>query len=233
MLNFDRFQVLTFDCYGTLIDWETGILSALRPILGAHRQTASDAEILELYSNLEFDSERGEYQPYRRVLRSVVAGFGNHFGFIASEAERDSLPKSLARWNPFPDTVRSLHRLKSKYQLAVMSNVDDELFASTAPKLEVHFDHVITAQQARCYKPGRAIFQMALERIGVYPDKVLHVGQSIYHDVIPARALGIANVWVNRPSKRPNAGAARRANGTPDLEVPNLSTLVDQALNSV
>ncbi len=229
MLDFTRFQILTFDCYGTLIDWESGIFSALRPILTAHGKAIPDFALLEIYSELEAKAEQGEFQPYREVLQSVVRGFGERLGFAPSESQVRSLPQSLAHWQPFPDTVAALRQLKSRYQLAIISNVDNDLFAATAPKLDVAFDHVITAQQARAYKPALSTFKMALQRIGIAPRRVLHCGQSIYHDVIPAKSLGISTVWVNRPSSRPGAGAAKAASGHPDLEVPNLSTLADLA----
>jgi 2-haloacid dehalogenase len=229
MLDLTRFKVLTFDCYGTMIDWEAGIFSALRPILAAHGKKIPDSVLLELYSELEASAEasaeKGEFLRYRDVLQSVVRGFGERLGFSPTDAEVRSLPESLANWQPFPDTVEALRKLKSRYQLAVISNVDDDLFASTAPKLGVVFDHVITAQQAQCYKPCIRMFELAEERIRVSRERWLHVGQSIYHDVIPAQSLGIATVWVNRPSPRSGAGAATAAAGTPDLEVPDLDTL--------
>jgi 2-haloacid dehalogenase len=225
MLDFNRFQVLTFDCYGTLIDWETGIFSALHPILAAHHKTVADAELLQLYSELEAQAEQGPYRSYRSVLESVVAGFGNRLGFKPTETELRSLAGSLARWSPFPDTAEALRDLKDRYQLAVISNVDNDLFSATAPQLGVTFDHVITAEKAGCYKPDLNIFKLALKETGVLPERVLHVGQSIYHDVIPAQALGIATVWVNRVSPRPNAGAAKSAQGKPDLEVKDMKTL--------
>ena len=228
-MDFTRFQILSFDCYGTLIDWETGIFSALRPILVAHKITVTDFALLQLYSELELEAEQGEFQLYREVLQSVVRGFGERLGFTPSESEVRSLPGSLAHWQPFPDTVAALRQLKRRYQLAIISNVDDDLFAATTPKLEVAFDHVITAQQACAYKPSLKIFRLAQEKIGIEPERWLHVGQSIYHDVIPAKSLGISTVWVNRPSPRPGAGAAKAASGQPDLEVPNLSTLADLA----
>ena len=229
MLDFTGFKILTFDCYGTLIDWETGIFSALRPILAAHGKTISDLALLGMYSDLEAQAEQGEFRPYRDVLQSVARGFGECLGFKSSEPEEHSLPESLTHWQPFPDSVQALRQLKSNYQLAIISNVDDDLFAATAPKLEVVFDHVITAQQARAYKPSLKIFRMAQEKIGVAPEQWLHVGQSIYHDAIPAKSLGIATVWVNRPSPRPGAGAAKAASGKPDLEVPNLKMLAHLA----
>jgi 2-haloacid dehalogenase len=229
MFDLTRFKVLTFDCYGTMIDWETGIFSALRPILAAHRKSIPDSDLLQLYSELEASAEQGEFLCYRDVLQSVVRGFGEHLGFAPTADEVHSLPESLANWQPFPDTVEALRKLKGRYQLAVISNVDDDLFAATAPKLGVGFDHVITAQQAGCYKPCIRIFKLAEERMGVSLDQWLHVGQSIYHDVIPAQSLGIATVWVNRPSPRPGAGAAKAAAGKPDLEVPNLRALAELA----
>src|SRR2546422_5178635 len=229
MLDFTRFQILTFDCYGTLIDWETGIFSALRPVLAAHGKIISDFLLLEMYSELEAKAEQGECLTYCEVLQSVVRGFRGRLGFVPTEAEVRSLPDSVGNWQPFADTVAALRRLKSHYQLAIISNVDDDLFAATAPKLEVAFEPVITAQQARAYKPSLTIFRMAQEKIDVAPERWLHAGQSIYHDVIPAKSLGIATVWVNRPSPRPGAGAARAASGQPDLQVPNLSTLANLA----
>jgi len=229
MLDLTRFKVLTFDCYGTMIDWERGIFSALRPILAAHDKKIADSALLELYSELEASAEQGEFLRYRDVLQSVVRGFGERLGFSPTDSEVRSLPESLANWQPFPDTVEALRKLKIRYQLAVISNVDNDLFASTAPKLGVAFEQVITAQQAGCYKPCMRMFKLAEDRIGVGREQWLHVGQSIYHDVIPAQLLGIATVWVNRPSPRPGAGAATAASGKPDLEVPDLETLADLA----
>jgi len=229
MLDLSRFKVLTFDCYGTMIDWESGIFSALRPVLAAHDKNISDAALLELYSELELSAEQGEYLRYRDVLQSVVRGFGERLGFLPTDAEVRSLPESLANWQPFPDTVAALRKLKSRYQLAVLSNVDDDLLATSAPKLGVAFDNIITAQQAGCYKPCMRMFKLAEDRIGVNREQWLHVGQSIYHDVIPAQSLGIATVWVNRRSPRPGAGAAKAAVAKPDLEVPDLQTLAKMA----
>jgi 2-haloacid dehalogenase len=229
MLDFSRFRVLTFDCYGTLIDWESGIFAALRPILAAHKKTLSDSALLKLYSELEATAEGREFRPYREILQSVVYGFGKRFEFTPTRAQLTSLPDSLASWQPFPDTVAALRKLKSRYQLAIISNVDDDLFAPTAKKLEVNFDHVITAQQARAYKPSLKIFKLAQQRMGITPDQWLHVAQSVFHDVVPAKSLGITTVWVNRASSRPGAGAAKSASANPDLEVPNLETLADLA----
>lgn len=226
-LDLARFEVVSFDCYGTLIDWEAGIFSALRPILAAHGKSVSDAELLRIYSELEAEAEQGDFLPYREVLQKVVHGFGKRLGFNPSHDEIRSLPESVAEWQPFADTVAALRRLRTRYRLAIISNIDDDLFAATARRLEVTFDEVITAQQARAYKPSRRMFQLAEERLQAPRGRWLHAGQSIYHDVLPAQALGIATVWVNRASPRPGAGAARAAAGKPDLEVADVKTLAD------
>ena len=229
MPDFTRAEFLTFDCYGTLIDWENGILSALRPIVVARDKKSSDAELLELYGDLEMEAESGPYQTYRDVLQSVVRGVGKRLNFTPTNDEVRSLPDSLKGWQPFPDTVEALRRLAERYKLVILSNVDDDLFAHSQRKLKVQFYDVITAQQAQCYKPALGIFKLALQRLKAPIESVVHVGQSIYHDVIPARSLGLETVWVNRPSPRPNAGATKRANAKPDLEVSSLRALADVA----
>jgi 2-haloacid dehalogenase len=225
MLDFTRFEIVTFDCYGTLIAWETGILTALRHILSAHGKKNDDAKLLHLYGDFEQLSEQDPFHPYREVLQSVVRRFGAELGFTPTPDETRSLPDSLARWKPWPDTIAALRQLKTKFRLAIVSNVDDDLFAATRPQLGVDFDEVITAQQAQAYKPSLKIFELALNRIHAPAHRVLHVGQSIYHDVIPAQSLGLATVWVNRPSARPGVGAVKAANANPDLVVTSLEEL--------
>jgi 2-haloacid dehalogenase len=230
MFDFSRFEVFTFDCYGTLINWEAGLLAALRPILSAHGRNPDDATLLKLYGDLEQRAEQGEFHPYRQVLESVVRRFGAELGFAPTADEARSLPESLPGWKPWPDTVPALQALKSRFRLAIVSNVDDDLFAATVPQLAVEFDEVITAQQAQAYKPSLKMFELALSRINAPAHRVLHVGQSIYHDVIPAQALGLATVWVNRPSARPGAGAAKAADAKPDVTVISLAELAAQAM---
>jgi 2-haloacid dehalogenase len=225
MLDFKRFKALTFDCYGTLIDWETGMLGALRPLAAAHAKEISDAQMLALYGELESEIEEEKYRKYRDVLREVVRRMGARLGFDATEAEMASLPDSLGKWPPFPDTVAALRRLQSRYQLAIISNTDDALFARTAKLLEVPFDHVITAEQVGAYKPSPRNFQAALERLDLPKDKVLHVGQSRHHDIAPARALGWKCVLVTRRGR----GAVVANAAQPDLEVPDLKSLADAA----
>jgi len=230
MIDFSRFEFLTFDCYGTLIDWETGILRALRPLLERHGVRREDEGILALYGELEAAAEAGAFKSYREVLEAVVRGLGGRPNFAPSEEEVRRLPESVAEWPPFPDTVASLQRLATRFKLAVISNVDDDLFAGSARLLRAPFAHVITAQQVRSYKPSHNNFQMALARLGVPKEKVLHVAQSLYHDIAPANALGWTSVWVNRRGSKSGGGATKAAVAKPDLEVLSLQALADLAV---
>jgi len=234
MLDFSRFEILTFDCYGTLIDWEAGLLPVIHRILAAHEKDIDDATVLQFYGDFEqrFEesSEKHRFRLYREVLESVVRQFGAEFGFKPTVAEARSLADSLPKWRPWPDTVVALRQLKTRFRLAILSNVDDDLFAGTRPQLGVDFDAVITAQRARAYKPALKIFELALSRVNAPAHRVLHVGQSIYHDVIPAQALGLATVWVDRPSARPGVGAVKAAKANPDLTVSSLAELAVVAL---
>lgn len=228
MPDFDAYEVLTFDCYGTLIDWERGILSALKPILANHGLRVPDGEILRLYGELEARIEAGPYRGYRAVLREVVKCMGRRLGFTPSPEEEEALAASLPGWPPFPDTVEALRALERRYRLAVISNVDDDLFAGTAGKLGVEFDTVVTAEQVGSYKPSLRNFEAALERIGAPKERVLHVAQSLYHDIALAKSLGIATAWVNRRKGQDGPGATPPADAVPDLEAPDLRSLAER-----
>ena len=191
----------------------------------ARGRDTDDATILRLYGDFEANAEQGEYRRYREVLQSVVRQFGERLGFAPTDQEANSLPESLKEWLPWPDTVNALQELQSRFRLAIVSNVDDDLFAATLPQLGVRFDQIITAQQAGAYKPSLKIFELALSRVGVPAHRVLHVGQSVFHDVLPAQSLGLATVWVNRPSSRTGVGAVKTAEGRPDLQVTSLAEL--------
>jgi 2-haloacid dehalogenase len=229
MLELSRFEALSFDCYGTLIDWESGILGYLSPLLHGKGCNVSDAQILSLYSESEPRQQDMPYRSYRDVLSAVVRDFGREFRIEFTEDELDGLANSIRKWVPFPDTVPALKRLKSRYNLAILSNIDDDLFAFTAPKLGVQLDCVVTAQQVQSYKPSVRNFETLLDRLGVEKGRLLHVAESLYHDVVPAHALGIATVWVNRRQGRP-AAATKLVAAQPDLEVPTVCALADLAV---
>jgi len=233
MLDFSQFEVLTFDCYGTLIDWETGILSALRPILAARRINACDEELLEAYAVAESQAESGFFKPYKEVLKQVVTDLGSRFGFQSSEQEQRLLPESVKTWQPFPDTVGALRRLHRHFKLSIISNIDDDLFAETAKLLQVPFDFVTTALEVGSYKPSLNNFQHALAKMKISKERVLHVAESLHHDVEPTRALGIHSVWVNRRYGKAGIGASGTSVAKPDLEVPDLKTLADLVENAL
>jgi 2-haloacid dehalogenase len=227
VIDFEAYDALTFDCYGTLVDWERGILEALMPVLAGHRVDAGGPEAaLERFSYLESAIEAEAFRPYRSVLSAVMRGFGRELGFEPTAAEVSAFAASVVDWPPFPDTVTALRALAGRYRLAVVSNVDDDLFAGTARKLAVPFAAVVTAEQVGSYKPARAHFDEVLRRLALSRERVLHVAQSLFHDIAPARELGFSTVWVNRRAGKAGGGATPPAAATPDLEVPDLATLV-------
>jgi len=226
MIDFTTKRVLTFDCYGTLIDWETGILSALQPIVTDHGVTANPEHLLALYAQLEPAAEQGPYTPYRQLLMAVLRGLGERLGFTPSAAEQSRFADSVGDWPLFADTRAALTALRRRFQLAIISNTDDDLFARTNQQLEVTFDWIVTAQQVRSYKPSLNNFRQALARIGVPKEQVLHVAQSLFHDHVPAKQLGLETVWVNRRYGKAGSGATPPAHARPDLEVRDLATLV-------
>jgi 2-haloacid dehalogenase len=228
-LDLDGFDVLTFDCYGTLIDWEAGLLAAMRPILDRHGVTAGDEDLLERFARHEAGLEDGPYLRYREVLARALVGVGAELGVTPTPEERAAFGGSVVDWPPFPDSAAALARLKPRYALVVITNCDDDLFAASNRRLGVTFDHVITAQQAGSYKPSHRNFELAFERMRTSRERVLHVAQSLFHDHVPAKALGLSTVWVNRRHDRPGSGATPPAEAVPDLEVPDMATLAGLA----
>jgi 2-haloacid dehalogenase len=229
-MNFAPFTVLTFDCYGTLIDWESGISAALRSVLGPRGIDRPDGELLERFGAVESPIQQAGFRRYREVLELSMRELCRQLGFEPSAQETAVLSRTLPDWPPFPDTVAALERLRSRFQLGIISNVDDDLFAGSARQLRADFDWVITAEQVGSYKPSRKNFDRALDRIGRPKSEILHCAQSLFHDVAPARSLGLATVWVNRRAGREGFGATPPSTAQPDLVVPDLATLAGAAL---
>ena len=204
-------------------------MAAVQPVLEDHGLSVDDKEVIRLYARFEAEEESGSFRRYRTVLRGVMASLGAKLGFAPTEADLDVLPRSVGSWPAFDDTVKALARLKKRYKLVILSNVDDEMFAETTKQLEIRFDEIITAEQVGSYKPALANFRFAVERLGVPQDRILHVAQSLYHDHVPAKKLGFTTVWVNRPSRWPGTGVALPADASPDLEVPDMDSLAAAA----
>ncbi len=215
-LDLNAFDALTFDCYGTLIDWETGILAGLRTALNRHCVTASDDELLERFAVAEARLEAGPYRRYRDILGASLADVGATLGVRPSDAEQATFGGSVADWPAFPDSEAALKALGERFRLGVLTNCDDDLFAASNRRLGVTFDWVITAEQARSYKPRIANFELAFERIGLPRERILHVAQSLFHDHAPAKALGLTTVWIDRRRGRAGGGATPPASATPD-----------------
>jgi 2-haloacid dehalogenase len=228
------FSALTFDCYGTLIDWEAGILTALRPWTAGQRVEVDDEELLAAFGRAEARREAAEpTAPYPRILAGVLDDLAEEFGAAASREETETFGGSVEDWPAFPDSAAALAYLRRHYRLVIVSNVDRASFRHSNDRLGVTFDAVVTAEDAGAYKPAPNHFQLALERLaemGVAKDRVLHVAQSLYHDHVPAKRLGLRTMWVNRRGDRGQGGGATPAAPapvTPDGEVPTLAALVD------
>jgi len=228
------FSALTFDCYGTLIDWETGILAALRPWRSAHRVEADDEELLAAFGQAESDREAADpTAPYPRILAGVLEDLAEELGTTATPEEAAAFGDSVKDWPVFPDSPEALAYLKRHYKLVIVSNVDRASFRHSNAKLGVTFDAVVTADDAGAYKPDPNHFQLALAQLaemGIAQDQVLHVAQSLYHDHVPAQRLGLRTMWVNRRATHTRDGGATPPAPvpvTPDGEVPTLAALAD------
>jgi len=229
-LALDGVEALTFDCYGTLIDWESGLLAAFRPVLTAHGIDAGDDDLLERFARHESAAEAGPYLRYREVLATVLRGIGGELGFEPSTSEVDAFSGSVVDWPPFPDSTDALHRLQRRFKLGVITNCDDDLFAASAKRLGVTFDWVITAEQAGSYKPNESNFQLAFERIGLPRDRIVHVAQSLYHDHVQAKRLGLTSVWIDRRGGQAGAGATPPAEASPDATFPDMRSFAAAAV---
>ncbi len=222
LLDPTRFQLLTFDCYGTLVDWEAGILSALRAVCAIHGIDSDDESLLAGFARFEHRVQGEGYRTYRDVLKITLDRLGRSLGFRPTKAERDAFAGSVGDWPVFPDTVEALRRLGRRYRLGIVSNVDDDLFAKTGVGLPIQFDWIVTAQQVKSYKPAFGHFHEMAARSGISRSRTLHVAQSLFHDIAPASSLGYATLWVNRRGGA-SGGATPSARARPDAEVPNMA----------
>ena len=206
------YDVLTFDCYGTLIDWGSGIVGHLQPVLLERDAHVIDEFLLEFFAETE-PVVQADGVSYANVLREVLRRLGERLAFSPTDDALDAFAASVGDWEPFPDTVEALARLDEPFDLAIVSNVDNALFERTAAKLGVDFKHVVTAEDVGAYKPDRRMFDAALAEVD--GARVLHVAQSVYHDIVPATALGLDTVWIRRAHNAARPAEGRPAEGTP------------------
>jgi 2-haloacid dehalogenase len=214
-----KVSCLTFDCYGTLVDWESGIKNTIKAIL---RDKGINARIEELYKareDLEFDLIQSEYRSYREILALSLKEAFAQFHIPYSNRDGERLAESVPSWPVFPETVTSLTRLGRLCKLCIISNIDNDIIANTKDRIGVRFNATVTAQEARAYKPSIRPFQLALRKLAVKPDKVLHVSSGFRYDIPPAHQLGLNTAWVNRKKEKAPVGFSA------DYEFSNLADL--------
>ena len=225
-VDFAAYDVLTFDCYGTLIDWETGLLAALREALPGSVDVGDDA-LLETYARHEAEAERPPYRTYREVLAAGVRGAADDLRLDVGDDAVARFAESVLEWPAFPDSAEALGRLHERFHLGVITNCDADLFAASTERLGTDFDWVITADAARAYKPALTAFELAFTTIPVSRERILHVAQSLFHDHVPAKQLGLTTVWIDRRHDRPGSGATPPARATPDATFPSMQAFAD------
>ncbi len=196
----------TFDCYGTLIDWNEGIRQELERLFGV----AQAPRLLERYHELEPVVEEESYRSYRDVLTLTLARIAAEEGVGLAADERAALAQSLPSWEPFPEVRAALAEARRRgWRLGILSNTDRDFLEASMRRLGVHFDLTIVAQDVRSYKPGHAHWQRFFEETGAGGDRHVHVGASLFHDIAPANELGLRSIWINRLGEQATAPPAR------------------------
>ncbi|MBT3170404.1 MAG: haloacid dehalogenase type II [Rhodospirillaceae bacterium] len=227
-MRISDYSALTFDCYGTLIDWERGMLAGLAPWLQRAGVTADENELLVAYGRHETVVQtENPALPYRDIVARVLGRLAGDFNAAASQDEMREFGNSVGLWPPFPDSVEAMAYLRRHFKLVAITNVDNRSFARTHLLLGEPFHAVVTAEDVGSYKPAHENFHYAFERLAemaVPRDKILHVAQSLYHDIAPARTLGLANVWVDRQTGR-GSGMTPPTDAAPDLRVATMEEL--------
>ena len=227
------FEALSFDCYGTLIDWEAGISAGLRPWADTNGVTLTDEELLTAYSMHEARAE--EEHPadvYPLILARSMRDLGAELAVPVTDADAERFGASVPDWPAFPDSAEALARLAELYQLIILSNVDRESFAGSNARLGVTFTSIITAQDVGSYKPSPRNFDALaaeVDRLGIGEGRLLHVAQSLFHDHVPAKSAGLPTVWINRRHDNPGWGATPEppASVTPDWTFSSMAAFAD------
>ena len=227
------FKVLTFDCYGTLIDWESGILAALRPLVGKLGGKIDDEAALAAFARHESALEKA--QPglnYRKVLAECFRGLAKEWNTAVTDAEAERFGNSVPDWPAFPDSAAALAYLKQHYKLVILSNVDRASFAESNKKLGVTFDAICTAEDIGSYKPDRRNFDFVLktvkEKLGLEPKDILHTAQSLFHDHQTAKAMGLATNWIDRRMGKSGSGATMAVDAVKtDFHFPSMAAFVE------
>ncbi|MGH9067027.1 MAG: haloacid dehalogenase type II [Acidimicrobiales bacterium] len=230
-MRLSDFEAFSFDCYGTLIDWEAGIAAVLGPWARRNGADSDDDRLLAAYAAEEARSEAAKPgAPYPEILADSFRALGRQLGYPVGGKEAADFGRSVPDWPAFPDSHDALESLGRRAKLIVLSNVDRASFASSQARLGVGFDAVVTAEDVGAYKPSPANFEALMRealRLGVGEGKLVHVAQSLFHDHVPAKAVGLPTVWVNRGQGRPGWGATPPPPDglVPDWELPSMAAL--------
>jgi len=213
------FKVLSFDCYGTLIDWESGMFQALQPLASRAGSRLSRDEFLEAHARHESAQQRATpSRLYKHLLAIVYKRLAEEWGVAASWDECVAYGLSIRDWPAFGDSAAVLRYLKQHYKLVILSNVDNESFAFSSSKLGVEFDAVFTAEDVGSYKPSPRNFTYMLETLqarGVVKDDILHTAESLFHDLAPANEIGLASCWIHRRHGQSGFGATMQPDTMP------------------
>lgn len=217
------FKVLTFDCYGTLIDWESGMVEALKPLTAKAGRELSRDDVLAAHAFHESTQQaQTPGKPYRDLLAVVYKRLAEEWGVHASHEDCVAYDRSVRDWPAFADSPGALRYLKGHYKLVVLSNVDNESFSFSRERLGVEFDAVFTAEDVGAYKPSRAGFDYMLAKLGrglggrpVAKGDILHTAESLFHDHGPANAIGLASCWIHRRHGQAGSGAAMDTGESP------------------
>ena len=227
------FQALSFDCYGTLIDWETGIAAVLEPWVTSHGRDFPREVLLTAYSAQEAHAEE-EYPTdlYPQIIARAMRGLGEHLGIPVTDDDAEAMAASIPQWPAFPDSAEALARLSERYALIILSNVDRRSFAGSNARLHVTFTSILTAQDIGSFKPSIRNFHALLDdvkRLGIPQEGLLHVAQSLFHDHVPAKSLGLPTVWINRRHDNPGWGATPAPTHavTPDWTFTSMKAFAD------
>ena len=216
-----EFEFLTFDCYGTLIDWESGIRNACKNII-RNKSIQVDLDSLpERYILAELEVEHEMYRKYKEILVITAIKLLKSLGIDALAEEAQAFADSIYSWPPFPETNPVLRSLKEKYKLVILSNIDDNIIEQSIKLIGIEFDGFITAEQVKSYKPSHKHWERMLQTFGVPMEKVLHIAASYVHDIVPAKEMGFKTVWINRHNERPKGPI------NPDYEFNSLKPLID------
>jgi len=236
MTDFDRFEAMSFDCYGTLIDWETGIANALRPWAARNGLGLDDEALIAAHGCYEThvqDEMPGALYPI--VLGETLRRVGAELGAPVTDDDAAAYGQSVKDWPAFPDTAAALSRLATRFKLIILSNIDRASFASSQPRLGVNFDAIVTAEDVGSYKPQLGHFERLfteLDRLGVARDRLVHVAESLFHDHQPAAALGLSSVWIHRRHEKGGAGATAVPSGevSPTWRFTSMAESTDAAV---